>query len=233
MHATCSSPYGSIIISGGRNEKGTVLDDVWELHSTVFSPQTASSTSPSSSGIQATCGTILKWRKRFDLTLDVPRCAHGAAVMCGFSPDYNIPHLCIIGGFTGITGINSMPDGLRFISIGNNNISENIEERVANWSAEKGMKTVGPRFGVSVCNATTWVMSWLPSPTSQYSPTSIDDGHLRESLDIRSSEISPGDAGVIEEDDIAAIAAFQGMLLFGGVNVERDYSDVWLICPLK
>lgn len=56
MHSSCTI-NGNLVVSGGRNEAGTVLADTWSL------------------------SNKLKWEKRNDLELPVSRCAHGAAVV--------------------------------------------------------------------------------------------------------------------------------------------------------
>jgi len=215
MHSTCVTPYGSMIVAGGRNEKGEVLSDVWELCVDKSGP--------------------LVWSKRHDLTLDVPRCAHGAAVLC--PKPYKDMLFCVIGGFTGLSGAQGMPDGLRYISFSSGHVDD--EDRpsppsTSRWSADQGAKTVGPRFGVSVCNATSWISS-TPLTTPPSSPTKEDD--QRESFDGSSllgttvstepqEEIAHPTSGTVGSEEGNG---FNGLLIFGGVNIDRDFSDVWLV----
>ena len=217
MHSTCVTPEKTMIIAGGRNEKGTVLSDVWEL-----APATASAATEAAGGAPL---PPLAWRKRPDLALDVPRCAHGAAVVT-LAPD-NVAHLCIIGGFTGLPGANGMPDGLRHIALHGGSGSAKRD-----WSDCKGLRTVGPRFGVSVCNATSWITS-VPSLTPPTSPTREEQEDQRESFDataLSDETIQPPPSQSVS-DETAENFSFQGLLLFGGVNVERDFADVWLVTP--
>lgn len=221
MHATCSTPSGSMIISGGRNESGAVLIDVWELHSSAALTPAPSSSSADSSP------ALLSWKKRSELTLNVPRCSHGAAVIC--LPQENIPHYCVVGGFTGATGPAAMPDGLVAIAM---HSPEAPEKSTPVWSKPQGLKTLGPRFGVSVCNSTSWIAD-LPSAAPSPTKIPIDDeaasgvlnGELH--LDTCSTELR---TECNHEEGLAA-EEFTGILLFGGVNMDRDFADVWHIGP--
>ena len=222
MHSTCASPDGGIIIAGGRDEQGTVLSDVWELASAA-----AEEGQPAG----------LAWRKRNDLTLDVPRCAHGAAIV--FLPPDKKPHMALVGGFSGLTGASAMPDHIRIIST--------VEGDASAWRvADCGGKSVGPRFGVAVCNSPSWIPSYItlleqPTPPSSPSAKSESGEDIpRESFDFLPTEAAAASAAATPSTLAAAEAGrnpvkeectFEGLLLFGGVNVERDFSDVWFISP--
>lgn len=208
MHSTSATPSGSILIAGGRNEKGDVLSDVWELQ--------AADDFESASGAPAS--PPLQWRQRHDMTLDVPRCAHGAAVVQLQSS--SVPqHLCIVGGFTGTAGPGGMPEDVRVMPMPAGDDGDRdgaMLAAAAAWTSIRLPRGIGPRFGLSVCNAAAWVMSAPPPP----SPADAEGASLAG---------APSDAEAANED------AFNGFLLFGGVNIERDFADVWrcVACPPK
>jgi len=243
MHSTCVTPRGSMIIAGGRNEQGTVLSDVWELRPAPIPPP----------GSVPPVGDVLVWRKRTDLTLEVPRCAHGAAVLC--LPPSDAAQLCIVGGFTGLAGPQGMPDGLCFVSLDElPGEGEGVGGAKA-WSAAQGVKTIGPRFGIAVCNAPSWIdpgviMTPSTSPTKEDSPSlalGLGLGLALEAVgDVAGAGGGGGESSVSGESGERSEAApqslspavdsspsygFRGMLLFGGVDVERDFADVWLFQP--
>ena len=235
MHSTCATPRGSMLIAGGRNEQGTVLSDVWELRP-----------APPGSAVSPAASDVLVWHKRSDLTLEVPRCAHGAAVLC--MPPGDAAQLCIIGGFTGLAGPQGMPDGLCFVSLDELLPGELVLERSAApgvgkaWSSGEGTKTVGPRFGIAVCNAPSWIDPGVMT-TPLTSPSKEDTTSLGLALD-EAEDVVGGDGGgggetseaappqsAAPADSSSGHSLFRGMLLFGGVNVERDFADVWLFQP--
>jgi len=148
--------------------------------------------------------------------------------------------MALVGGFSGLTGANAMPDHIRIIST--------VEGDASAWrAADCGGKSVGPRFGVAVCNSPSWIPAYivlLEQPTPPTSPSPKSEGGEdvpRESFDISSTEVSAaamvaGSSPAVAEgvrNPVKEECTFEGLLLFGGVNMERDFSDVWFISPHK
>ena len=164
MHSSCTM-NGKLIISGGRNEAGTVLSDTWSLSNT------------------------LKWERRHDLELPVSRCAHGAAVV---GDKY-----CIYGGFTGV----GVAGDLATIRL---STEETVFGTVPvdQWVNEACSIDIGARFGLALCGAPKWLIH-LSTPKKAENAAIVSDISYETG----------------------------GLLVFGGVSVENDFGDVWILSP--
>ena len=224
-----------------------MLSDVWELladSAAGFSSSSSSSSGSSSSAAGTATGASpeaspgvgdanpttpppLRWIQRHDLMLDAPRCAHGAAVLCP-SP-LGVPYLCVVSGFTGMSGASAMPDDIRMIPMAESAAVDSAVKEApssaSGWTGTRVSRAIGSRFGVSVCNAASWILSPPLSSLPATSPTKED----AEAGDESGAPIRPSLAEAPGYAEEAAEEGFQGMLLFGGVNAERDFADVWLI----
>lgn len=115
-------------------------------------------------------GVSVQWRRRPEMSLPLPMCAAQAAAGSDGS-------IILVGGFT-TNGINNTVYVATTCNSGWREVS------IADTSADTSLRG---RFGHSVCQAPSWL-------------------------------ISPSGSSV------------RGVVLFGGVDAERDYGDCWIIC---
>jgi hypothetical protein len=189
----------------------------------------------------------LVWTKRDDLQLPVGRCAHGAAVVGD--------ELCIFGGFTadgGIDGslqtisLNKKTEGRRWEVCSLEKAAAPSAAAKSKSGAKTGSKGGGPpksaggsssstnvpgaRFGLSMCSVTHEFVRHYHNPhTAPVEPELA----LQPTTGEAAAESSP-------ESNVSHFTAScgspqyssGGALIFGGVSVENDFGDVWLLYPV-
>lgn len=245
MHGT-SSIQGRMFISGGRNEDG-LLSDVWELTVTTVSatevdvtnatdqninpvdcnssPNILTSTSVSSSSSSSSSSHHqLEWIRRNDLTLPAGRCAHGATAIY-----YNMPLPLNDTNTTADTSSNSSSSSMMMVLIGGFVgsakgcfVSDELlatpltlsssSTTVCNWrSLACRPKTFAKRFGLSACAITLNTMDHLAT---------------KYNLKIKNQIIAKKNNSATVQHTATAV------LMFGGVNEEQDFGDIWLLLPI-
>lgn len=245
MHSTSFSIGGgahgsmqgntSMFIAGGRGLDGIkVLNDVWELRALCVkvdeiveaqaeaetSVQPATTTTTTTIVDKATATTaVFQWRKRDDLALATPRCAHiGAIVDCGSSSSSSsnssglherASMFTTVGGFTGESISTDLCSININLPVGTEEEDEAVEEGkvkksegaaamfTENWSTTRCGAAIGARFGASVCTVPKWLL----------------DAKFPENCN---TTLNVNDAG---------------LLMYGGVNGEQDFGDLLLLLP--
>lgn len=210
MHSTCCH-NGRMYIAGGRSET-EVLSDVWCLGPIPASPDSSTSCADAtlSDGlIQPSTACPLSWIKVSSLSLDAPRCAHGAAIVTlpsisattsdivsNTTTETNVVAMCLLGGFTG-AGVSAdliIADMSSVVASSTSSLSsDSSTTSPCRWRTANVKGSVPPRFGLAMCVAPDWMTPGTSSPVSD-------------------STVSK-----------------PGIVVFGGVNAERDLNDFWIL----
>jgi hypothetical protein len=178
MHST-SVHDNTLIITGGRDGTGTLLQDVWILCLQEVIPD-------HNSNSQDNFLAVLTWEESA-VKLPEARCAHAAA-FCEH-------HVYLYGGFT-LTGIAS--DMLEL----------DIYKLDSTWkTCSFDVNLIPTRFGHTMCTLSKQALASFQAHEVY--------GNLLPMM-FR--------AGKIDE-------MVGGMLLFGGVDAEQDFGDIWMIRP--
>jgi hypothetical protein len=238
MHSFARSPDRSMmIITGGRNEENPLLNDVWCLSVTSTSEGTNHHTSsfPSSSfssSLSVSSPVLLKWQKVQGGSLPCGLCSHSSSVVMrrratnnnNSTKDIILPfdefYLMIVGGLNE-KGVSSDLHyaKLHFSDELSSSSSSSYHELVSlsNWNRFSLNSTVGCRFGQSLCPVSLSFLSHLFS-NERYRPILSS-----KSLSFTSKFEQ------YEKDKEEWSSVCCGSLLFGGVNIENDFADLWLI----
>jgi len=231
MHSTCTY-NGSVYIVGGRDEEGEVLSDVWQL--SARSPASHKSSSCEERERDRTCP--LQWRRLSSLSLSCPRCSHGAVVLeidreqekttDSLTPvsmaeeAHTTAVLCVFGGFTGLMGVS---DDLCVVPL-HSDITQpastqsglpDITGASTEWRTVSLSKPIAPRFGLAMCLSPPWLLS----------PPGLEKA-LRQSSCFTSHT---GGTTLNYEETVAQVQS--GIVVFGGINMDRDFNDFWLLIP--
>lgn len=211
MHSTCVFK-NRLLISGGRDIDGNILADTWILTVDSIPLQTASTESASldvSPELSTESQVRLRWAKVDSLQLPKPSCSHTTFLQ--FIGDEILYHS--IGGFSydGLAGY------VHSCTIEVDRVSNDLT-CLKKWRTRKLSAKVANRFGHCISPLPrTFIPALVETDTTIVSkvPTSIKN-KLRE---CQSSE-EP-----VENPSRLAIAA----VIFGGVDVENDFNDLWIV----
>ena len=195
---------GRLYITGGRDEEGNILQDVWMLE-----PSEAESSS-----------TPLRWVALTHMNFTSPRCAHGCSVVSGGNLTSNdtpssvldYDYLCVYGGFQGSTDLSS---DLSIYPIPRNHTVRNTPEegKPQSWESIALTRSIEARFGLSMCIAPGWTWKLTRNEMKKDVFSQEDNQESNEgSVTVTANQ----------HDDI-------GLLVFGGVNIDNDFSDLWLL----
>jgi hypothetical protein len=181
----------ALLITGGRNDKGEVLSDVWKLYGTHSLPTNYDVTTENMKGMFID-HLEFSWEKMDNMTLTIGRCAHNLICLDDMS-------LVLFGGFTSNGEVSN--DLLLYHNIDNKESDNNIIISKNTWITidinSPDNKNIQGRFGSTMCTT-----SFLYNP-----------------LYIKKNEEVP-------EKSL-------GFLIFGGVDIEHDYSDIWYYNLIK
>lgn len=159
-----------------------------------------SSTASSAEGEGSTCPLL--WTKLEGFSLDTPRCAHGGAIIpfpSDIAGEPDIVAMCLFGGFTG-AGVSADLIMADITPVTSSTTSVSSTTRsICPWKTVNVKGEMPPRFGLAMCVAPNWVNA--NTTTSSTGVAAVAD----------SSVTRPG------------------LVIFGGVNAERDLNDFWLL----
>ncbi len=241
MHSTTSTST-TMMITGGRTEMGDVLTDIWCLQIQSSRVPESDPSSSSSSGSNSSSQLQPVWTLISNITLPVPCCAHSAVFV---QPTIASPssssssssssstsnaedeyRLMIYGGFTS-TGISSdillFPWKLLRQTLSNTNTSESANSLKRYWQtisiASMSNNTLQGRFGQVMTGLSSSMIQHLVVNT-RYAP-----------LFLRGITHADGKASLQSiKDQAATTGGLSSMvMLFGGVTVDQDYADIWLL----
>lgn len=210
MHGTHTTA-DTLFVSGGRNTS-ELLTEVWSLQIIETITNTTSS-----SGDTITVSSPV-WTRQSEMDLEFPRCAHGSCFVQN--------KLCAFGGFTGdgisneiiVCNINSNESSncgnsgnhssITVLNTSNSNSNSNISS--GRWVSVIANKEIDTRFGACMCSVSLNMLTAISNST-KYSPLFCNNSKTR-----------------INEADNSSDRSMEkfGILLFGGVSMEKDYSDV-------
>lgn len=238
MHCTCCH-LGRMYINGGRNEVGEVLSDTWALVAASRPP----SSSPPSQPVEGTTSPTptpslspdhppLVWRSLPELTLAAGRCSHGGAVLSWVDSEYGADQhlLCVFGGFCGEAGVSGdlsvtlLPTSLSIEMTETSEKGQAIQKD--RWRTAKTSKRIPERFGLSLCTAPHWMTTTTPLPSTTTTAGARGRG-VADSTPTSgagaSAYCSVGEAKL----DVGCVCV--GLVVFGGINIETDLNDFWLL----
>lgn len=221
MHSSCSA-FNVMVITGGRDEQGNVLSDVWALLLNETSNSSASSSSTAASSSSATHPFV--WQKWEDMALPSPRCAHVASFI---SLPRNTTELgwkvCLFGGFTP-AGVSS--DVLHInVDLARDTEEGGSELRIRpaagmQWEVAAFANT-GPkgRFGHALCSLSYDYIIQLWNNT-RYKPL-LEKGNVVTRIAALETQL--------QSKDSIASTQYAAAFLYGGVNIEEDFADIWIL----
>lgn len=212
MHSS-SSVMNTLIITGGRDEHGNMLSDVWALKLTKIADVNEYS---------------LDWEKWENAALSSQRCAHVSCFVSTLGSPTEISwKLCIFGGFSS-SGVSS--EILSFPLDYDESTKSVVPCQDASW--QKAAFSNGPkgRFGHALCPLSHEYLISLWR-NGKYRPL-IERANIGAKIalmdSVRSSSASSSCSDQFRIKLQAGIncgAAF----LFGGVDAEEDFADIWLL----
>lgn len=237
MQSFCSLG-NKLIVSGGRDIDGNILNDTWILTATytaaaaaITAATTTTTESPASpsvtSAVSPSVGSFtLRWEKSGSLQLPKPSCAH-TSFLQSVGEDI-LFH--IIGGFSydGLAGyIHSCSISM--------DTTTGMMQRAGNWTTKTMSGKVATRFGHCLTALPRSFLSALTQTDTKLSrriPASIKAkmvsveqatvAQATETTETSSSSTAPTGTRV---DSNAAVAA----IVFGGVDIEADFNDLWVL----
>jgi len=242
--STHGSQYGtsSMFIAGGRGSE-MFLGDVWELRPTPFaaalpSPElgekdggekvsseavipgaaaavAATAIAAPTAAANAVNKKLFQWIPREDLDLATGRCAHGGAVLdCG---DGNAL-LSLCGGFTGA----SIAEDVSCISLGN------YDREITSLDADGKNAAAAAASGAVEIDITSSLQ--LPPAALKWKGTRCGAAvGARFGIAVCTAPKWLLDAKFPESEETNVEDG--AMLMYGGVNMERDYADLLLLLP--
>eukprot|EP01038_Epipyxis_sp_PR26KG_P013494 gene13494-18105_t len=202
-----------LIISGGRDESGQILSDVWELTISNNSDKNnaneetnnllLSSERSQEANFYTQATPLFQWKRFNMLELHIPRCTH-TQILCE-------NQLILFGGFTGDGQVSGELIEVSLNEINNQTVTNPLETI---WTVQKLSKHIIPRFGHCMCLISKDMVVNLIN-NSKYSP-------------LFRTEITSKINDMIVDNGING-KLNGGMVLFGGVCIEKDFNDVWLL----
>jgi hypothetical protein len=199
------------------------LSDIWVLS---LIPQSARATTTTT----AADSPPMTWKKVETVALPSGRCSHSAiifqrpATVITEDMNHNYSHsLLVLGGFEegGIASealISQMSGSL--FNIPPPMTIEGREVEFSPWEIHSLEATLGQRFGQSFCSISTGFLEILLRNT-RYQPI------LRRFQEESAEKLQ----SYLPQEDPSNRSLCCGGLLFGGVNIEKDFADLWLIMP--
>lgn len=209
MHST-SSILNFMMVLGGRDINGNFLSDTWIL--SLDAPSESSSIN-------------LSWRKSDYLTLSIPRCSHTSAItvsLSKLSPEETNLRIVLFGGFTP----NGISTDISVKKFDKSHLFVDETQDIDPWISIPSNPTIPERFGHTMCTISSNVIKNLLKNTI-YKPIFLSSP-LPDKLSNLSNYVEANKETV---DDIQkkAYRKNAGILIFGGVNIESDFGDIWLL----
>lgn len=239
------------IVDATDSTPGRLITIIDATGSTFTPPPTATTNASNAARID---GVSLRWIKRIDLKLPFPRCSHGAAVVSqtelsplqsseGSSTSSKHVYLCIYGGFTG-TAINKTLSTLLLESCTTTTTS--ITTTVTTSSTTTSSSSIDTVIlndalinikDGTISTSTAHTSEPITTSTTETS-TTIDSITAVWKEEVLSQEIGarfgfsmctspiwiqPSGAATAENRNC------DGLLLFGGVDADNAYCDIWYL----
>lgn len=205
MHASVAY-QNVLLISGGRSEDGPVLSDIWVLS---LIPQTFRDVS----------GCPLKWERMDSMNLPSGRCAHSCSIVeVPNNVDGYELYLMILGGFEeGGIASTAMTAKLLLLEREGNRLPFDATE--TEWIKVNFIETFGLRFGHAICGISQQFMDSLLN-NDRYRPLFLSKPDIQERL----SQLK-------RDPQFSKEKRLCGIVVFGGVNIEQDFGDLWVLFP--
>lgn len=214
MHGASKVGRGQLLISGGRrSDDSPLLNDIWVLTALPSPPPVSSSSSATTNSSSA-----LQW-SQLTSSLRCSRCSHGSVVldqdesMAANGVVTSRSHSFVVLGGVSDAGILAEMD-VTSLLVSNPSLPPDISSP---WRTVSLEKSLGGRFGQAFCAISLSFILHL-SDNERYRPILSSQRGLSDILREYRSRY--------EVKDYASVTV--GVAIFGGVNAEQDFADVWL-----
>lgn len=210
MQSSCSV-MNTMIVCGGRDENGHMLSDVWALKLLKREDRDEH---------------MLTWEKWDSAALMNPRCAHVSCFVSTLDSLSSISwKLCIFGGFSN-NGVSS--EVLSFPLEYDHSIKSVTISTGSRWQTASFSNGPKGRFGHSLCPLShEYLINLWRNP--KYRPL-IERSNLGSKISLMET-VRSSSSTHDEQFQIKLNAGVNGgaAFLFGGVDAEEDYADIWLL----
>jgi len=156
----------------------------------------------------------LQWKRCLDMELDIPRCAHGSAILATspVNSESSLEYFMVLfGGFTG-EGVSS-DYSLYRLPPSTTTSHQTSPQSGSVWTHPSCSNGPKGRFGLAMSSISAKLLKSLQQ-NKRYGPVfSSPARHCAESWDSATTE-----------EQLHA-----GAVIFGGVSVEQDFGDIWLL----
>jgi hypothetical protein len=205
MQSSCTLA-NKLLVTGGRDINGNILKDSWVLSVSFSSTE---------EGQQSSELPRLNWKNAQSLQLPSAACAHTSFIQC---VDEKLLFFSI-GGFSydGLAGYVHSCE----LELENDNIA-----RLGSWTTQTLNGKVATRFGHCLTSL----------PKSFFSCLAVDDKRISKKLSssAKSRLMANSSSSSASESSEGSSSTSSGLgsvaaLIFGGVDIENDYNDLWLV----